>query len=153
MSAKRTFFYRKSFAEMQNYSIWTRSYRRSSIRRHKRVNLWEGCFRATLFLFSVLPPLSRRNDFWGRSLRLLYGGGRSALSRGAPVGRFMGCAVSFNYSLLSTHYSLFPISSAQYGWLRRCVRQSGHAGLAQSPSISRAKRKQTYCHQHEYAPR
>ena len=65
------------------------------------------------FLFSVLPPLSRRNDFWGRSLRLLYGDGRSALSGGAPVGRFMGCALTFNYSLLSTHYSLiesFPFS-------------------------------------------
>ena len=34
----------------------------------------------------------------------------------APVGRFMGCALTFNYSLLSTHYSLiesFPFFRSQ----------------------------------------
>ena len=149
MSAKRTFFYRKSFAEMRNYSIWTRSYRRSSIRRHKRVNLWEGCFRATLFCWLVADSE----------------GGRGAGNIGGAVCNcLIGCALAFRHceawhkpwqSPFSSNYSLltFSISSAQYGWLRRCVRQSGHAGLAQSPSISRAKRKQTYYHQHEYAPR
>ena len=41
------------------------------------------------------PDLVKAQHFWGRSLRLLYGGGRSALYGGAPVGRFMGCAESF----------------------------------------------------------
>jgi len=42
----------------------------------------------------------KAQHFWGRSLRLLYGGGRSALYGGAPVGRFMGCAESFLVSVL-----------------------------------------------------
>ena len=44
MSAKKSYFFRVLFAEMQNFSIWIRSCIQFFNRRHKRVNLWEGCF-------------------------------------------------------------------------------------------------------------
>ena len=56
----------------------------------------EGVRGLALFEFYELRSVSRRKDSWGRSLRLLYGGGRSALYGVAPVGRSMGCAFALS---------------------------------------------------------
>ena len=46
------------------------------------------------FFVVQTPTLITAQHFWGRSLRLLSGGGRSALYGDAPVARSMGCAKS-----------------------------------------------------------
>ena len=81
---------------------------------------------AESFLVFRTLKLVKAQHFWGRSLRLLYGGGRSALYGGAPVGRFMGCAESFQlltpHSSLLTKLKVFRFNPTSWAFAPPCKR-------------------------------
>ena len=62
--------------------------------------------------YAILLPLSRRNPFWG-----LLGAGVPPLLGALTLFAYWGALKVFNYSLLSTHYSLikgFPFSAFRF---------------------------------------
>jgi len=75
----------------------------------------------------------------GAAILGVTGGGRSALTGGAPAGRLLGCALSFQLSALSSQFSVlrFPFSRPCHGAAILGVTGGGRSALTGGAPVGR----------------